>query len=533
MRPSTVVFVVILLACLLPATTLAGAKPTVTFAPIPSPLLALQLAQLTASDGAAHDNFGYSIAISGDTALVGAPFHTVGVAVHQGAAYVFTRSNGSWIQQAQLTANDGAANDTFGVSVALSGNTALVAASNRDVGVHTDQGCAYVFVRSGTTWTQQARLTASDGAAYDRFGCRVALSGNTAIAGVYTDDIGAHADQGSACVFTRSGTSWSQQAKLTAADGAAGDWFGYWVAVSGNTAVVGAPYDDIGGRANQGSACVFTRSGSKWKQKTKLTAGKGEANDYFGSAVSVSARSVLVGAPYGAVGGHAHQGSAYVFVGSSSHWKQQARLTAADGAADDWFGSSVSISGDSALVGAPHDAIGGHTNQGSACVFMRSGSSWVQQATYTAPDGASGDCFGQWGAAISGENVLLGAMYDDVSGKVDQGSAYTCSTVTIDTGTPAPHVTKSVSVKRGKKLALPFMIADPAPSCGRATVTITIRLKTKVVKTIKLKRVLTNKARSYVFKVTLKKGSYTWTVQATDIAGNIGTQGATKKLIVK
>jgi len=210
--------------------------------------------KVTASDGAAGDLFGISMALSGDTALVGAWAHDVGANANQGSAYVFVRSGSTWSLQQKLTASDGATGDEFGFSVALSGDTALIGAPTVDIGANLNQGSVYVFVRSGSTWSQQSKLTASDGAAGDWFGYQVALSSDTALVGATNDTIGANAYQGSAYVFTRSGTTWSQQAKLTASDGAADDQFGNSVALSGDTALVGAADDNVGGNNQQGSA---------------------------------------------------------------------------------------------------------------------------------------------------------------------------------------------------------------------------------------------------------------------------------------
>ena len=168
------------------------------------------------------------------------------------------------LQQTQLRAGDGAAGDNFGVSVALSGDTALVGSYADDVGANVNQGSVYVFTRTGGVWTQQARLTVGDGAADDLFGFSVALSGDTALVGAYRHDVGANADQGAAYVFTRVGAVWTQQQQLTATDGAAGDFFGDSVALSGNTALVGADAHDIGTNVNQGAAYVFSRTGGIW-----------------------------------------------------------------------------------------------------------------------------------------------------------------------------------------------------------------------------------------------------------------------------
>jgi hypothetical protein len=267
-----------------------------------------QQAKLIAGDAAALDNLGWSVAISGDTAVVGAHGgDDDGEA--SGSAYIFVREGTSWSQQAKLIAGDAAALDIFGWSVAISGDTAVVGAL-RDDDNGTDSGSAYVFVRDGTSWSQQAKLTASDGAARDAFGVSVAISGNTAIIGASRDDDNGDMS-GSAYIFVREGTSWSQQAKLTASDGAAGDIFGYSVAISGNTLIIGAYWDDDDGDMS-GSVYVFVRDGTGWSQRTKLTASDGAAGDYFGLCVDISADTAIVGAPADDDNGEG-SGSAYVF----------------------------------------------------------------------------------------------------------------------------------------------------------------------------------------------------------------------------
>ncbi|MBS0196292.1 MAG: hypothetical protein JSR77_05995 [Planctomycetes bacterium] len=379
--------------------------------------------KLLASDGAALDVFGYSAAVSGDTAIVGARTDDVGASVDQGSAYVFTRSGTTWTQQAQLTATGGAAGDQFGYSVALSGDTAIVGAWTDDVGANGNQGSAYIFTRSGSTWTQQAQLTATGGVGGDQFGVSVALSGDTAIVGAFNDDVGASTDQGSAFVFVRSGTTWTQQAQLIAAGGAAGDNFGVGVALSGDTAIVGAFSDDVGANGDQGSAFVFTRSGTTWTQQAQLTSTGGAAGDRFGYSVALSGDTAITGAFNNDVGANPNQGAAYVFVRTGITWTQQAQLTASDGAAGDQFGGGVALSGDTAIVGAYADDMGNNTDQGSAYVFVRSGTSWTQQTQLTAADGAAGDSFGGC-VALSGDTTVIGAFADNVGANADQGSVW-------------------------------------------------------------------------------------------------------------
>jgi uncharacterized protein (TIGR03382 family) len=259
---------------------------------------------------------------------------------------------------------DAAVDDQFGVSVSVSGDTVIVGASCDDDNGDWS-GSAYVFVRSGSLWNEQAKLTASDGAFSDYFGVSVSVSGDTAIVGaIFDDDNGINS--GSAYVYVRSGSSWNEQAKLLPGDDASGDQFGCSVSVSSDTAVVGASLDEDNGY-NSGSAHVFVRSGSTWTEQAKLLPADGAAGDYFGKSVSVSGDTAVVGAHHGD-GIVADSGSAYVFVRSSSSWSEQADLTASDGVADDYFGHSVSVSGDTAVVGAIHDDDNGGQS-GSAYVF--------------------------------------------------------------------------------------------------------------------------------------------------------------------
>jgi hypothetical protein len=383
----------------------------------------VQQAKLVAADGAASDNFGYWVAVSGDTAAVGAIFDDVGSNADQGSAYVFVRSGTSWVQQAKLVASDGAAGDWFGHHVALAGDTVVVGAIFDDIGTGVDQGSAYVFLRNGTTWTEQAKLLAPDGAAGDWFGAAVALSGDTALVGARRDDVGATSDQGSAHVFVRNGTAWTHQAVLLVANGAGLDDFGVAVALSGDTALVGAWKDDVGANVDQGSVEVFVRSGTTWDPQATLLALDGTAGDSLGLSLALSDDTALVGAYNDDIGATLNQGSAYVFVRDGAAWTQQARLVASDGAASDNFGYAVALSGDTALVGAYVDDVGVNINQGSAYVFVRSGTAWTQREQLLAADGAAGDSFGG-SLALSGDTAVLAAYVDDIGANVDQGSAY-------------------------------------------------------------------------------------------------------------
>jgi hypothetical protein len=306
-----------------------------------------QQAKLTAADGGSNDNFGAAVAIVGETVLIGATSDD-DVRSDAGAAYVFVRSGTTWTQQAKLLAADGASDDQLGISVALAGDTAVVGTTNDD-DLGDRAGASYVFVRSGTTWSEQAKLTAADGAEADQLGIAVAVAGDTALVGAFGDDDRGRS-AGSAYVFVRTGTSWSQQAKLLAADGNDIDELGISVAISGDTALVGAVFADD----EQGAAYVYARDGAVWTQQAKLSAADGAPSDNFGNAVALEGDTALIGAPNDNDLGAA-SGSAYVFGRSGTTWSQQTKLTAADGTSVDLFGASVALSGETAVVGALGD----------------------------------------------------------------------------------------------------------------------------------------------------------------------------------
>ena len=376
--------------------------------------------KLLAHDGASEDYFGFSVATSGDIAIVGSyrsDDETMGF--DAGSAYVFVRSGTIWRQQAKLIAADGEANDTFGGNVALSGETAVVGAIGHDENGN-GAGAAYVFTRTGITWSQQAKLLTTDGAEGDAFGQSIAFSGDTIVIGAPHDDDKGEGS-GSVYVFTRTGTIWNQQAKLTASDGSEGDLFGISVALNDDTILVGADLNDERA-SNAGAAYIYIRSGNNWIQQAKLTAEDGAETDIFGVRVALSGDTALVSARRDddeVVGVDA--GSVYVFHRTGTTWRQQAKLTAADGAADDRFGRDVALVGDTALISAMHQDDSGD-NSGAAYVFERSGANWYPRTKLTATDGASGDLFG-WSVAMSQGKALIAATQNDDNGN-ESGSAY-------------------------------------------------------------------------------------------------------------
>ena len=324
----------------------------------------VETAKLTASDAAANDYFGFAVSLVGDRALVGARYDDDG-GFNSGSAYIYEYDGANWIEAAKLIAGDAAADDNFGYSVSLSGNRALVGAYRED-GIGPESGSAYVFEYDGANWVEMAKLTAGDAAAGDLFGISVSLSGDRALVGAHHDEAGIGAEAGSAYVFEYDGANWNQAAKLTAGDGAAVDQFGASVSLSGDRALVGSQGDDAAG-SSSGSAYVYEYDGVNWIEAAKLTAGDAAAGDLFGIAVSLLGARALVGAYHDDDGG-SDSGSAYVYEYDGANWVEISKLVAGDVAAGDEFGIAVALADERALVGSHDDDDAGSTS-GSAYVF--------------------------------------------------------------------------------------------------------------------------------------------------------------------
>ena len=459
-----------------------------------------QQVYVKAADAGPNARFGTRVAIAGDTMVVGA--NDVNTAA--GAAYVFVRSGTSWSQQAYLQAPNTEANDRFGVSVALSGDTIVVGAEAEDSSETTvtngptasadnsanGAGAAYVFVRSGTSWSHQAYLKAPNAEASDRFGLNVAISGDTIVVAATDEDSNetsitngttASADNsagaaGAAYVFVRSGTSWSHQAYLKAANAEANDRFGFGVAISGDTIVVSTRDEDSNetsitngptasadnSASSAGAAYVFVRSGTSWSQQAYLKASNAEASDRFGNSVAISGDTIVVAAfneksaqttitngnTASADNAAFNAGAAYVFVRSGTSWSQQAYLKAPNGEANDALGMSVAISGNTIAVGAyledsnqttiTNGSSASSDNSASAAgatyVYVRSGTSWSHQAYLKAANAEADDNFGV-SVAISGDTIVVGANNEDSNQTtITNGSSASADNSAADAG---------------------------------------------------------------------------------------------------
>jgi hypothetical protein len=429
-------------------------------------------AYVKASNGE-DDRFGESVALDGDTLAVGAPLESskaVGVGGDQnntdapgsGAVYVFTRAGSIWNQQAYIKAAKAEPSDFFGKSVALDGDTLAVGAegeASNATGVGGDQnnndspnsGAVYVFLRSGSTWTQQAYIKPSNTGSGDSFGRSVALDGDTLAVGAVgeatnvTGVDGSRYDydarnSGAVYVFLRSGSTWAQQAYIKPSNTGSGDFFGWSVALDDDTLAVGAHWESsnatgVEGEQNNddakesGAVYVFLRSGSTWTQQAYIKASNTEGGDLFGFSVALDGDTLAVGAAYEdsnatGVGGEEtnnsvrDSGAVYVFLRSGSTWTQQAYIKPSNTGSGDSFGWSVALDGDTLAVGAEGEAsnatgVDGDQNNndakdsGAVYVFLRSGSTWSQRAYIKASNTGSGDFFGR-SVALDGDTLAVG-----------------------------------------------------------------------------------------------------------------------------
>jgi hypothetical protein len=360
--------------------------------------------KITASDGAASDFFGYSVAVGSGRIVVGA----YGDNTQSGSAYIFDLDGN---QLAKITASDGAINDYFGYSVAVGCGRIVVGSYFDDIVANSNQGSSYIFDLDGN---QLAKITASDGAINDYFGYSVAVGCGRIVVGAYGDDDNG-LTSGSAYIFDLDG---NQLAKITASDGAASDFFGYSVAVGSGRIVVGA----YGDNTQSGSAYIFDLDGN---QLAKITASDGAVDDFFGISVAVGSGRIVIGAGRDHIGSNSDQGSSYIF---DLDGNQLAKITASDGAANDHFGDSVAVGSGRIVIGAEDANIGANSGQGSAYIFDLDGN---QLAKITASDGASSDRFGI-SVAVGSGRIVVGAWADDDNGSAS-GSAYIYNTPQVYT----------------------------------------------------------------------------------------------------
>ena len=401
-----------------------------------------QVVKAVASDRATNDRFGYSVSISGDYAIVGAYYEDNNATGGQflenaGAAYILRNNSGTWTVVQKIVAADRAADDEFGTSVAISGDFAIVGAPKKTATVgfelNSAAGAAYIFKNTAGTWSQLQKIVASDRETGDEFGYSVAISENYVIIGApyedeYVNGLSPASNKGSAYIYTKGETVWMDGQKIVGNSVGNGDNFGWSVGISDDYAVIGTPRESqiaSGGGGiltDAGSTYIFRKfSSGSWTEMQRINASDKGAGDEFGTSVSISGDYVIVGAPledHNATGGANlnSAGSAYIFEREVGTWTQMNKIVASDRAASDMFGVSVSISGDYAIIGAyneDHDQTGGNTlnNSGSAYIFKNTSGNWIEENKIVASDRGDSDLFG-YSVAISEDYAIAGAYQE-------------------------------------------------------------------------------------------------------------------------
>ncbi|MEZ6083097.1 MAG: hypothetical protein R3E58_03865 [Phycisphaerae bacterium] len=382
--------------------------------------------KFVAPDGGADDLFGLSIDVEGPLAIIGAPDASPAGVAKAGSAYVLENVDGNWQHAQQLIANDGTTDDRFGYCVAISGGSMVVGA-NRDDQHGFASGSAYVFASTNGMWSQTAKLLPNDPANLDYFGTGAAIRGDTILIGAHKDrDFGT--DSGSVYVFRKVNGVWQPIDKLNPDDASSGHFFGRNIAISGDTAVIGAHGASKTGVSNCGAAYVFREVGGVWQQIAKLTAGDAASGDEFGLDVAIDGSNIVVGANRdddGAI----DSGSAYMFREIEGVWQQVAKLSASDYSEDARFGYTVEIHGNRAIFGAIGDSQNG-TESGAAYISRSVKGSWQPPVKFTPDYAEANDRLGI-SVAISEDTAFAGAYFDDDNGS-NSGSVYVFSVESSD-----------------------------------------------------------------------------------------------------
>jgi uncharacterized protein (DUF2141 family) len=396
-----------------------------------------QIIRLATSADVLDDNYGTAVSIYRKTVIVGAYGDDPGSILDVGTAYVYQRSGSFWQLPTNNLPQNGQAGDHYGQSLSINNDVLAVGAPGSDVSSQNDAGAVYILYRNqggAEEWGIATKITAPDALVGDQFGWSVSIRNNVLVVGSNMADPGGNLDQGAVYVFYRNqggANAWGFVKKLTGSDSLSGDNFGYSVAVDGQNILVGASTADVSSNADQGAAYVFARNAGgadNWDQVAKLIDASGEANDRLGYSVSLSYDTALVGACYSLESAPEDQSTAFIFsenVTGSAAWGMVKELTAPAPEAEDTFGCAVSVDLDKAVVGAPGTLVGGNTNQGEAFMFYRNqggSDQWGSIANITASSGFMDDRFGT-AVALRGDMLVIGAPGRSL-GKVNQGMVF-------------------------------------------------------------------------------------------------------------
>lgn len=373
------------------------------------------LTKLLSSDISAGDWFGDSLDVDGNVAVMSSYWDDDNGA-NSGSAYIFEFDGTSWSEADKLLAVDGATGDEFGFSCGIDNGTVIVGAVRHDANGKNDAGAIYVYEEVSNSW-QETKLTANDNAPGDRFGWASAIDEDTIIVGSVGDNHSGLSNPGSAYVFTRTQTTWVQQAKLTASDSLAEDLLGYSVSIDGDFAAVSTPFH----LSDTGAVYIFERVAGSWTMEQKIFASDGEQGDKFGTNVKIFGNQLSVSAPYDDDAA-TNAGAIYVFEHNGTNWVETAKLTTSDAQSNDRLGYFVTGLTTDLVVAGSAFTDGNVNDSGAVYLFGYDGISWLQQQKIIATDTAANDWFGI-SIGMDSDNIFIGAERSDSVG-TDSGAAY-------------------------------------------------------------------------------------------------------------
>ena len=480
----------------------------------------LRSADATAAEA---DQFGRSVAVDGNTVVIGVWGNdSFGADTENGdgAIEVWTRSGSVWSLQQRIEPGDLAQHDAFGWSVAISGDTLVVGSPQADAS-GADSGAVYVYTRSASVWTQQQKIAGSTTDGGDNFGYSVDVEGNTLIVGAKSDEV-ATAVPGSAFVFTRSGSVWTQQGRLTATGGQEADAFGSAVRLSGDYAVVGAEYADTLTGEDAGAAYVFKRTAGVWSQQAVLTSNLPDVGARFAHAVAIDGGTIVVSDHLRA----SAAGRAVVFTGADATWTVQQTLSASDGLPQDYFSHGIAIVGDTLLIGAYQADLDTNVDRGAAYRFTRSGSMWTQIDKYLASDASTtgGTEYFGFDVSLAPGVAAVGAPQDEVvvAGPVTRQDAGAVYMYHLGTPTTTIQIVNPTTAKFGQVISLSAQVNGGTP-----TGNVEFRDGTTVLATSAL-----NGSFVAAANITPAVGSYSITANYVGDANHIGSSSSATAVTV-
>ncbi|KAJ5078359.1 hypothetical protein M0811_05147 [Anaeramoeba ignava] len=363
---------------------------------------------ILASDGKADDYFGASLSISGNISITGSPNAEVGTTDSQGKAYIYENNGTYWNEKQILVASDGEADDIFALDTSISGNYSIICSPYAKVGANSRQGKVYFFENNGTYWNEKQILITSDGESGDYFGTSLLISGNYSLISSSYAKVGNNTRQGKVYFFENNGTYWNEKQILIASDGKADDYFGLGLSISGNISLIGSPYATVGNNTKQGKVYFFENNGTYWNEKQIL--------------ITILFMQQL--------GNNTNQGKAYIFENNGTYWNEKQILIASDGESDDYFSSSLSISGNISFIGASYANVGNNSHQGKVYIYEKDENYWNEKQILIASDGEAENRFGY--QIVVFQNYLLSSSpYTIIENSSNQGKVYSFEIIFI------------------------------------------------------------------------------------------------------